>query len=194
MSGGRRCFSLMGEFGFGVFASGLMSSVMKVLTVVGARPQFVKVAVVSRTLRDHGGVNEILVHTGRHFDDNMSDIFFHEPYILASKFNLGIRGGPHGENTGRALQALEPVMEEERPDCVLVYGDTDSRISECGVGSGAGIRNHVLDVRGQVICAGIGCGWCCFDSDLAVILAVVPNKVGLERRVSSSVGCDPSWP
>nr|WP_034469865.1 UDP-N-acetylglucosamine 2-epimerase (non-hydrolyzing) [Afipia sp. P52-10] len=106
-----------------------MPSITRVLTVVGARPQFVKAAVVSRALRDHGDMNEVLVHTGQHFDNNMSDVFFHELDILAPKFNLGIGGGSHGENTGRALQALERVMDEERPDCVLVYGDTDSTLA-----------------------------------------------------------------
>ena len=95
---------------------------MKIVTVVGARPQFIKAAAGSRALRrEH---TEILVHTGQHYDANMSDIFFQEMGIPAPDYNLGISGGSHGQMTGRMLMALEPVLEKERPDALLVYGDT----------------------------------------------------------------------
>lgn len=102
---------------------------MKVLTIVGARPQFVKAAVVSRAFLAHGGVNEVLVHTGQHFDANMSDIFFEEMNIPRAHHMLEIHGGRHGEMTGRMIKALEPVMLAENPDLVLIYGDTNSTIA-----------------------------------------------------------------
>ena len=100
---------------------------MKVLTVVGARPQFIKAAVVSRILRD--SAQEVLVHTGQHYDYNMSDIFFEELKIPMPDYNLGISGGSHGSMTGRMLIAIEEVLKSEKPDKVLVYGDTNSTLA-----------------------------------------------------------------
>lgn len=105
-----------------------MSS-LKILTVVGARPQFVKAAALSPCLARQGDVEEIIVHTGQHFDRDMSDIFFEELAISEPRFNLGIGGGSHGQNTGRMLEALELVMTEVKPDTVVVYGDTDSTLA-----------------------------------------------------------------
>ena len=99
---------------------------MKILTIVGARPQFIKAAVVTRKLAKHSNIKEIIVHTGQHYDQNMSDIFFKELDIPESHFNLGIGGGTHGQNTGRMIEAIEQVLLESKPDWVLVYGDTDS--------------------------------------------------------------------
>lgn len=101
----------------------------KILTIVGARPQFVKAAVVSRAIADTPGLAETIVHTGQHFDVNMSDVFFSEMGIPAPSFSLGIGGGSHGENTGRMIEAIERVMLEQHPDSVLVYGDTDSTLA-----------------------------------------------------------------
>jgi UDP-GlcNAc3NAcA epimerase len=102
---------------------------MKILTVVGARPQFVKAAVVSRALAETGRVEEIMVHTGQHFDANMSDVFFDEMKIPAPRYNLGIGGGSHGANTGRMLEAIERLILDETPALVLVFGDTDSTLA-----------------------------------------------------------------
>lgn len=102
--------------------------VMKILSVVGARPQFIKAAMVSRALRAQGKP-DVLVHTGQHYDDNMSQIFFEELEIPSPTYNLGIGGGSHGQNTGRMIEALEAVMIKEKPDWVLVYGDTDSTLA-----------------------------------------------------------------
>jgi len=102
---------------------------MKILTVVGARPQFVKAAMVSRALARRPGIVEILVHTGQHYDDSMSRIFFQELGIPTPSVNLGVCGGPHGEQTGRMLMALERTMLDHRPDWVLVYGDTNSTLA-----------------------------------------------------------------
>lgn len=100
---------------------------MKILTVVGARPQFIKAAVVSRLLKDN--MQQVLVHTGQHYDYNMSDIFFEELNIPKPDYNLGIAGGGHGKMTGRMLEALEEVMLKEKPDVLLVYGDTNSTLA-----------------------------------------------------------------
>lgn len=102
---------------------------MKIVTVLGARPQFIKAAAVSRMLARHRDINEILIHTGQHFDDNMSKVFFDELEIPRPHRNLGIHSLPHGSMTGRMLEQLEQVLSEERPDAVLVYGDTNSTLA-----------------------------------------------------------------
>ena len=99
----------------------------KICTVVGARPQFIKLAVVSRVLRQH--FQEVLIHTGQHFDHNMSDIFFEEMDIPKPDYNLGISGGTHGAMTGQMLMALEQVFLQEKPDLVLLFGDTNSTMA-----------------------------------------------------------------
>ncbi|MBV6305081.1 UDP-N-acetylglucosamine 2-epimerase (non-hydrolyzing) [Candidimonas humi] len=102
----------------------------KLITIVGARPQFVKAAVVSRAIREHkSGIQEIIVHTGQHYDPNMSDIFFHELDIPKPHFHLGIGGGSHGKNTGRMIEKIEEILLPEKPDFLLVYGDTDSTLA-----------------------------------------------------------------
>ena len=102
---------------------------IKVVTIVGARPQFIKAALVSRAIRTQESISEILAHTGQHFDANMSDIFFDELDIPKPRYNLGIGGGTHGQNTGRMVEAIETLLLQEKPDWVLVYGDTDSTLA-----------------------------------------------------------------
>ena len=104
---------------------------MKVVTVVGARPQFIKAAVVSRVMRDDyaGTIEEVLVHTGQHYDENMSKVFFEELDMPHPKYNLEISGGQHGAMTGRMLEAVEAVLLREKPDWLLVYGDTNSTLA-----------------------------------------------------------------
>jgi UDP-GlcNAc3NAcA epimerase len=111
---------------------------MKCVTVLGARPQFVKAAPVSAAMID-AEIDEMLVHTGQHFDYEMSQVFFDELNIPEPKYNLAISGGSHGRMTGRMLEAVEAVIEKEIPDCVLVYGDTNSTLS----GSLAAAKLHV---------------------------------------------------
>ena len=100
---------------------------MKVVTIVGARPQFIKAAVVSHVLREKH--QEILVHTGQHFDKNMSETFFEELDIPKPNYNLGISGGSHAEMTGNMMIAIEKVLIEEQPDWILLYGDTNSTLA-----------------------------------------------------------------
>ena len=102
---------------------------MKIVTVVGARPQFIKAATVSRVIAQTAGVDEVLVHTGQHYDDNMSDVFFREMDIPSAQHRLGIGSMSHGAQTGRMLEAIETILLAERPAWVLVYGDTNSTMA-----------------------------------------------------------------
>ncbi len=101
----------------------------KICTVVGARPQFIKLAVVSRVLRKQPEFQEVLIHTGQHYDHNMSDVFFEEMDIPKPDYNLGISGGTHGQMTGRMLEEIEKVFLKEEPDLLLVFGDTNSTMA-----------------------------------------------------------------
>jgi UDP-GlcNAc3NAcA epimerase len=102
---------------------------MKIATILGARPQFIKAAAVSRALAERAGIEEVLVHTGQHFDAAMSDIFFREMQIPEPKHHLGIGGLAHGAMTGRMLEAVERVLLAEKPGAVIVYGDTNSTLA-----------------------------------------------------------------
>lgn len=100
-----------------------------ILTVVGARPQFVKASVVSKAIAETSGLRETIVHTGQHFDQNMSDLFFDEMNIPAPTHRLDINSGPHGEMTGRMMIELEKIITASKPDMVMVYGDTNSTLA-----------------------------------------------------------------
>lgn len=114
---------------------------IKIVTIVGARPQFIKAAAVSRVVQSqyNDRVEEILVHTGQHFDENMSKVFFEELDIPEPKYNLELSGGQHGAMTGRMLEAIEKVLLSERPDWVLIYGDTNSTLA----GALAAVKLHI---------------------------------------------------
>jgi len=101
----------------------------KILTVLGARPQIIKASVVSHAIAATPGLTEVLVHTGQHFDANMSDVFFADLGMATPDYFLNIHGGTHGAMTGRMLEAVEKVMLQEMPDVVLVYGDTNSTLA-----------------------------------------------------------------
>jgi len=100
---------------------------MRIATVVGARPQFIKAAVVSKELRKKH--KEILIHTGQHYDENMSEVFFREMGIPKPDYNLGVAGGTHGQMTGNMIREIEKVLLKEEPDALLVYGDTNSTVA-----------------------------------------------------------------
>jgi UDP-GlcNAc3NAcA epimerase len=102
---------------------------MKIVTVIGARPQFIKAAAVSRVLREMSDMDEVLIHTGQHYDENMSDVFFEELDIPRPQYHLGVGSGTHGAMTGRMLEKIEEVLFAERPSLVLVYGDTNSTLA-----------------------------------------------------------------
>ncbi len=100
-----------------------------ILTVIGARPQFIKAAAVSRMIEGHPVLSERLLHTGQHFDANMSDVFFEEMGISAPAHPLGISGGSHGAMTGKMLEDIEKILIDTRPHAVMVYGDTNSTLA-----------------------------------------------------------------
>ncbi len=102
---------------------------MKIISIVGARPQFIKAALLSKTLRKEDKVQEILIHTGQHYDDNMSKTFFEQLSIPAPDINLGIGGGTHAEQSGAMMIGIEKIILKEKPHCVIVYGDTNSTLA-----------------------------------------------------------------
>ncbi|MGB1339433.1 non-hydrolyzing UDP-N-acetylglucosamine 2-epimerase [Cycloclasticus pugetii] len=115
-------------------------NVIKVITIIGARPQFIKASVVSRAFKHCcEDIVEVLVHTGQHYDDNMSKVFFDELGISKPDYNLGVGGDSHGQNTGRMIEKIEDLLLVEKPDWVLVYGDTDSTLA----GALAAVKLHI---------------------------------------------------
>ena len=112
---------------------------IKIVTIVGARPQFIKASAVSSAIARAGNLTELIVHTGQHYDASMSEVFFEELGIPKPSFNLGIGSGSHGAQTGAMLTAIEAVLVSERPDAVLVYGDTNSTLA----GALAAVKLHV---------------------------------------------------
>ena len=112
---------------------------MKIATIVGARPNFIKAGVVSRALQKTGKFDELIIHTGQHYDKNMSDVFFKELDMPAPKFNLCVGSCRHGQQTGRMLEAIERVLLRERPDWCIVYGDTNSTLA----GALAAVKLHL---------------------------------------------------
>jgi len=102
---------------------------MKIVSVIGARPQFVKAATISRTIRRHPHIKEVILHTGQHYDENMSRLFFEELNIPEPNYNLGVGSGSHAVQTGRMLEGIETILMKEKPDWTLLYGDTNSTVA-----------------------------------------------------------------
>jgi len=104
---------------------------IKLLNVVGARPQIIKASAISRAIRNHyqNKITEVIIHTGQHYDKEMSDIFFDELEIHKPHFNLGVGSASHGKQTSMMLAGLEDILNKERPDCVILYGDTNSTLA-----------------------------------------------------------------
>ena len=108
---------------------------IKIVTILGARPQFIKAGSVSREIAKHKEIEEVIVHTGQHYDANMSDIFFDEMKIPKPDYFLGIGGKSHGAMTGQMIEKIEEVCLKEKPDWVMVYGDTNSTLAGAIVAS-----------------------------------------------------------
>ena len=102
---------------------------IKVVTILGARPQFIKAGSVSREFKNHTNITELIVHTGQHYDQNMSDIFFDEMQLPKPDFFLDINGLSHGQMVGQMIEKIESVLLSEKPDWVLLYGDTNSTLA-----------------------------------------------------------------
>jgi UDP-GlcNAc3NAcA epimerase len=102
---------------------------MKIVTILGARPQFIKASVLSNLLKDDTSIEEVIIHTGQHFDEMMSEIFFKSLDIPYPKYRLNISSLSHGAMTGRMLEKIESILDDELPDLVLVYGDTNSTLA-----------------------------------------------------------------
>lgn len=112
---------------------------MKILTILGARPQFIKAAAFSRAIKNYPNIKEVIVHTGQHYDQNMSDIFFQEMDIPTPQYKLNTGGKTHGAMTGQQLEQIEDILILENPDIVLVYGDTNSTLA----GALAAVKLHI---------------------------------------------------
>src|SRR5688500_7432764 len=114
---------------------------IKMLTVIGARPQIIKAAAISRAIRNHFSkqIKEIIVHTGQHYDQNMSRIFFEELEVPAEDYNLGVGSGSHGVQTARMLEGIEEILIKEKPDYLMLYGDTNSTLAGAVAASKLGI-------------------------------------------------------
>jgi len=132
---------------------------MKILSVIGARPQFIKEAVIQNEMSKFHDVEEVVVHTGQHYDDSMSGVFFEVLHMKKPEYNLGIKASKHGEMTGKMLIELEKVMLKENPDIVLLYGDTNSTLAGAIAASKlkikiahveAGIRQHPKDMPEEI--------------------------------------------
>lgn len=107
----------------------IINSIMKIVTILGARPQFIKASSLSREVLKYSNIEEVILHTGQHFDKNMSEVFFDEMEIPKPKYNLEINSLSHGAMTGRMLEEIEKILFIEMPDWVVVYGDTNSTIA-----------------------------------------------------------------
>lgn len=112
---------------------------MKLLTIVGARPQFIKACMLSKAFKKHPQMEEIIIHTGQHYDYNMSDVFFKQLNLPEADYNLGAGSGTHGEQTAKMLAELEKLMSSLKPDLIIVYGDTNSTVA----GSLAAAKLHI---------------------------------------------------
>ncbi|MBL4586518.1 MAG: UDP-N-acetylglucosamine 2-epimerase (non-hydrolyzing) [Flavobacteriales bacterium] len=123
---------------------------LKLLTVVGARPQFIKAAAISRALRTHhtNEVEEVILHTGQHYDPKLSKVFFEELNIPKENYNLNIGSGSHAEQTAKMLVEVEKVILKENPDAVLLYGDTNSTLAACLAAIKLGV--HIIHVEAGV--------------------------------------------
>tara|TARA_Y100000294_G_scaffold157819_1_gene159693 strand:- start:794 stop:1891 length:1098 start_codon:yes stop_codon:yes gene_type:complete len=118
---------------------------MKIITIIGARPQFIKAAVVSKLLKNQDKIEEIIVHTGQHYDEKMSGLFFNELEMPVPAYNLGVGSASHGEQTARMIEEIEKILLKEKPGLVLLYGDTNSTLA--GSIAAAKMRSKIVHVE-----------------------------------------------
>jgi UDP-GlcNAc3NAcA epimerase len=163
---------------------------MKILTVIGARPQFIKASVVSRAIANTSGLIEVLIHTGQHFDNNMSDVFFKELGINKPDYFLNVHGGTHGAMTGRMLESVENVMLNVKPDIILLYGDTNSTLA--GALAGAKLNIPIAHVE-----AGLRSGNMAMPEEINRILTdrisrwlFTPTKVATHNLMKEGFAAD----
>ncbi len=167
---------------------------MKIVTIIGARPQFIKAGAVSRAITDHNAqtpavsIEEVIVHTGQHYDANMSQIFFDELHIPRPHYNLEVGSGNHGAMTGAMLAKIEDVLITERPDFVMVYGDTNSTLS----GAVAAVKLHIPAVHVE---AGLRSYNRYMPEEINRIIAdqtsnilLCPSQVGVDNLKKEGVG------
>jgi UDP-GlcNAc3NAcA epimerase len=164
---------------------------LKIVTVLGARPQFIKAAMLSKKIQMKKGLFEVIVHTGQHFDNNMSQVFFDEMGIPKPKYNLNINSMSHGAMTGRMLEEIEKILIQEKPHCVIVYGDTNSTVAaalaavklqipvahvEAGIRAGYYLPEEVNRVVTDQLSSLL---FCPSESAVACLLAagIAPNKI-----------------
>ncbi len=104
---------------------------MKIVTIIGARPQIIKAAALSRAIKDHfaGKITEVIVHTGQHYDENMSNVFFDELGIPQPNYNLNVGSGSHGKQTASMISGIEEILLKEKPNAIVLYGDTNSTLA-----------------------------------------------------------------
>ena len=104
---------------------------IKIVTIIGARPQIIKAAALSRAIKENfsNEINEVIVHTGQHYDENMSQVFFDELGIPTPNYNLGVGSGSHGVQTSKMIEGIEEILIKEKPDYLIVYGDTNSTLA-----------------------------------------------------------------
>jgi UDP-GlcNAc3NAcA epimerase len=166
---------------------------LKICTVIGARPQFIKAASVSRAIEQHNAasesfIDEIIIHTGQHFDSNMSSIFFDELVIKEPHYNLGINNAGHGKMTGRMLEKIEEILLDEVPDWVVVYGDTNSTLAGALAAKKLGIPVAHIE-------AGLRCGDMTMPEEINRVmtdrisnLLFCPTKASVDNLSSEGYG------
>lgn len=165
---------------------------MKIITILGARPQFIKAGTVSRVIQKYREIEEIIVHTGQHYDENMSDVFFNQMKIPKPDYFLGVKGKSHASMTGQMMEKIEEVVIRENPDWILVYGDTNSTLAGAIVASKlhvklahieAGLRSYNLKMPEEVNR---------IVTDRLSTLLFCPTKKAVENLESEGYGQMPS--
>lgn len=126
---------------------------IKTLTIIGARPQFIKAAALSRAIKNSFShrIRELILHTGQHYDENMSDVFFKELQIPSPDFNLSVGSSSHGVQTAQMIEGIERILIAEKPDCVILYGDTNSTLSGAVAASKSSCSGRTYRGRNAII-------------------------------------------